>query len=114
MEIPPGFVLLSQITPRLLIPPAAVFWASKWLFGDAIQRWLHILACLLAFPAVVFFNCIVVRYHHQRQAKLKGAVLAPSVPNRWPGGIDGVMELLDNFKHGYMGLFSFCLLADRC
>ena len=105
MDIPPGFVFLAQVVPRLLLLPAAVFWVSKSLFGDAIPQWFQVSAGLLAFPAFVYVNSIVLRYHHQRQAKLRGAVLAPSVTNRWPAGIDRLVEFLDSLKHGYMGLF---------
>ena len=108
MEIPPGFICLAQIIPRLLLVPAAVFLVCNLIFSNAIPQWLQISTCLLAFPAAMYFNCIIVRYYHQRQAKLRGAVLAPSVPTRWPGGIDLIVEIMDSLQHGYMGLSSSC------
>jgi len=108
METPPGFIFLAQIIPRLLLLPAAVFLVNKVFFGDAIPRLVQIAICFVAFPVIVYFNGLVIRHYQQRQAKLRGAVLAPTVPNRWPGGIDRIVELLDNFLHGYIGSFSFC------
>lgn len=106
MEIPPGFICIAQIIPRLLLVPAGVFWVCNLIFSNAIPQWLQISTCLLGFPAVIYFNGIIFRYYYQRQAKLRCAILAPSVPNRWPGGIDLLVELIDSLKHGYMGLSS--------
>ncbi|KAG2139717.1 cytochrome P450 [Suillus clintonianus] len=103
MEIPPGFIFLAQIIPRVVLPPAIAFGASNLLIGNAIPRWLRITACLLVPPAVVYLKVLVVRYSNHRQAKKRGAVLPPIVHNRWPAGIDRLVELLDNIKHGYMG-----------
>jgi len=114
MDIPPGFIFLTQIAPRVLLLPGVAFWASHLVLRNinAIPQWLQISACLLAPHAVVYFNGVVVRYHHQQQAKSRGSVLPPRARNRWPAGIDRLVELLDNFRHGYMGLLLF-LPASR-
>ncbi|KAG1740348.1 cytochrome P450 [Suillus lakei] len=103
MEIPPGFILLAQIIPRVVLPPAVAFGASSLLLDNAIPRWLRISACLLAHPAIVYLKVIITRYSNHRQATKRGAVLPPVVQNHWPAGIDRLVELLDNLKHGYMG-----------
>jgi len=112
MEIPPGFIFLTQIAPRVLLLPGVAFWASGLVLGHAIPQWLQISACFLAPHAVVYLKGVVVQYHHQQQAKSRGSVLPPMARNRWPAGIDRLVEFLDNFRHGYMGLWLF-LPASR-
>ncbi|KAG0698023.1 cytochrome P450 monooxygenase pc-3 [Suillus ampliporus] len=103
MEVPPGFIFLAQIIPRVILLPAVAFGASGFVLGNAIPRWLRISACLLAPHAAVYLKTLVVRYSNQRQAKIRGAVLAPRVQNSWPAGIDILLKLLDDLKRGYMG-----------
>ncbi|KAG1731966.1 cytochrome P450 monooxygenase pc-3 [Suillus paluster] len=103
MEVPPGFIFLTQIIPRAVLLPAVAFGASGLVLGDAIPRWLRISASLLAPHVAVYLKTIVDGYSNQRKAKARGAVLPPRVQNRWPAGIDLLVELLDNLKHGYMG-----------
>ncbi|KAG0700618.1 cytochrome P450 monooxygenase pc-3 [Suillus ampliporus] len=102
MEVPPGFIFLAQIMPRVVLLPAVAFGVSGLVLANVIS-WLQISACLLVPHAVIYLKTIVIQYSNQRQAKTRGAVLPPRVQNRWSAGIGLLVELLHCLKYGYMG-----------
>ncbi|KAG1875454.1 cytochrome P450 [Suillus subalutaceus] len=49
-------------------------------------------------------------YRDRRQAAMRGAVLPPKFPSRWPGSLDTLAALVQDFKTGYMGEF----MGEKC
>ncbi|OJA07921.1 hypothetical protein AZE42_03680 [Rhizopogon vesiculosus] len=106
MELPPGIIYLVSCLPQVLSPPALVYGLDRicdFTFGVSLPEWSRIPAYILSFP--VLFTCTVLatNYHDRRQAALRGAVLPPMFPSTWPGGLDVLAALAQNFKTGYMG-----------
>ncbi|KAH7930329.1 cytochrome P450 [Leucogyrophana mollusca] len=106
MEIPPGIVYLAQTLPRFLLPAALVYCTVRLLqavLGISIPEGLHIPAYLLSLPLAFTTRVLYTEYNDKRQAAAQGAVLAPRVHSRWPGGLDILARSVGNFKNGYMG-----------
>ncbi|OAX41096.1 cytochrome P450 [Rhizopogon vinicolor AM-OR11-026] len=106
MELPPGIIYLISCLPQVLSPPALVYGLDRicdFTFGVSLPEWSQFHAYTLSFP--VLFTCTVLatKYHDRRQAALRGAVLPPMFPSTWPGGLDVLAALAQNFKTGYMG-----------
>jgi hypothetical protein len=105
-QLPPGIVYLISCLPQLLLPPAIVYSLNHicdFAFDLSLPAWLQIPAYVLSFP--VLFTCSVLaeNYRDRRQAVIHGAVLPPKFPSTWPGGLDTLLSLVQNFKTGYMG-----------
>ncbi|KAG1776001.1 cytochrome P450 [Suillus placidus] len=106
MELPPGIVYLISCLPQLLLPPAIVYGLNRicdFAFGVSLPGWSQIPVYVLSFPALFTCNVIAANYRDSRQAAMHGAVLPPKFPSRWPGSLDILAALVQNFKIGYMG-----------
>ncbi|KAG1731965.1 cytochrome P450 [Suillus paluster] len=106
MELPPGIIYLISCLPQLLLPPAIVYGLNRisdFAFGVCLPGWFQIPACLLSFPIVFACSVFVTNHRDRSQAALHGAVLPPMFPSKWPGGLDILAALIQNFKTGYMG-----------
>ncbi|KAG2338542.1 cytochrome P450 [Suillus weaverae] len=113
MELPPGIVYLISCLPQLLLPPAIVYGLNRicdFAFGVSLPGWSQIPVYVLSFPALFTCNVIAANYRDRRQAALHGAVLAPKFPSRWPGSLDILAALVQDFKIGYMG----DLMEEQC
>jgi hypothetical protein len=107
MDLPPGIIYLVSCFPQLLLPPALVYGTNRicdFAFAVSLPEWSRIPTYILSFP--VLFTCSVLaeKYRDRRQAALRGAVLPPMFPSTWPGGLDVLAALVQNFKTGYMGV----------
>ncbi|KIJ61016.1 hypothetical protein HYDPIDRAFT_97522 [Hydnomerulius pinastri MD-312] len=106
MELPPGIVYIISNIPRLLLPPALVYCGIKlWDFGFAatLPKWLYVPLYVLSLPLALTCSVFYADWRDKRQAAFHGAVLAPRVTSRWPGGLDTLATNLQNFRNGYMG-----------
>ncbi|KAG2137150.1 cytochrome P450 [Suillus bovinus] len=109
MELPPGIVYLLSCFPQLLLPPAIVY-ICDLAFGVSLSGWSQIPVYVLSFPALFTCKVLALKYHDRRQAAIHGAVLPPMFPSKWPGSLDLLAALIQNFKFGYMG----DLMAEQC
>ncbi|KAH7930343.1 cytochrome P450 [Leucogyrophana mollusca] len=106
MEIPPGIVYLVQNLPRFLLPAALVYGAnrlSQAVLGTSIPAGLRIPSYLLSLPLAFTLSILYSEYDEKRQATARGAVLVPRAHSKWPGGLDILARLVENFKSGYLG-----------
>jgi len=107
MELPPGIIYIVSCLPRLLFSPAMVYGLNRicdFAFGISLPGWSRIPAYVASFPAVFTFSVLVANYPDRRQAVMHGAVLSPKFPSRWPGSLDVLAALIQDFKIGYMGM----------
>lgn len=108
MNLPPGVIYLIIRLPKLVLPPALVYALNRicdFAFGVSLPPWSRVPTYILSFPILLTCSMIATNYRDRRQAALRGAVLPPMYPSRWPGGLDILAALVQNFKTGYsMGL----------
>lgn len=107
MEIPPGVVFIIVNAPRIALPPAIVFCGiqlSDTLFDTYIPTWLKLFLYVASFPLALACSVIYAGVRDKRQAAANGAILAPRVPSKWPGGLDLLLTSVRNFRGGYMGM----------
>lgn len=112
-QLPPGIVYLISCLPQLLLPPAIVYGLNHicdFVFHVSLPGWSQIPAFVLSFPALFTCSVLAEKFRDRRQAALHGAVLPPMFPSRWPGGLDVLAALIQNFKIGYMG----DLMEEQC
>lgn len=113
MEFPPGIVYLITCLPQLLFPPAIVYGLNRicdFAFGISLPGWSQIPAYVLSFPALFTCGVLAANYRDRRQAAMRGAVLPSKFPSRWPGSLDLLAAMVQNFKIGYMGE----LMEEKC
>jgi hypothetical protein len=106
-SLPPGIIYLVSCLPQFLLPPALVYGLNRicdFAFGVSLPEWFKIPAYTLSFPVLFTCSMFATNYHDRRQAALRGAVLPPMFPSKWPGGLDILAELVQNFKTGHMGM----------
>lgn len=106
VQLPPGLIALARVLPRLLSAPAVVYASIriyKAVLGKPAARSLQILAYLLSLPLAFAAKVVYVRINNQRQAALRGAVMAPSIKSNWPAALDKLSTLLWNYRNGYLG-----------
>ncbi|KAG9317011.1 cytochrome P450 [Chiua virens] len=106
MELPPGIVFIVANAPRIVLLPALTLCGIKFLetfHSVSIPIWLQLCLCVASFPLVFAYSVVYADYRNQRDAATNGAVLAPLVPSKWPGGLDLLFSSLNDFKNGYLG-----------
>ncbi|KAH7888187.1 cytochrome P450 [Phlebopus sp. FC_14] len=106
MELPPGIVYLAYNLHRILLPPAVTYAGVRvcsLIFDSSVPRWLQIVLYLLSLPLALTCNVFYTELRDRRQAALQGAVLAPRVASKWPGGLDTLRSLRDVRNSNYMG-----------
>ncbi|KAF8665619.1 hypothetical protein AX16_000075 [Volvariella volvacea WC 439] len=106
INIPPGFYWCLTQLPSLILPPTLVLLANKIaasFWGTAIPLWALIVALFLSFPAVLFVQVQYSDWVNRREAARLGAVIAPHVPSKLPGGVSFLLESIKNYKTGYPG-----------
>lgn len=108
MQLPPGLVALVRLLPRLFFAPATVYiglQAYKALLGESAPQWLRVPAYLLSIPATFAASILYTRISQRRQAARRGAVIPQTINYRWPGALDKLSALVQNFSDGYQGKF---------
>jgi len=110
MPLPPGPVYLLQNLPSVVLLPSLVLVTVKLLpqFGFfPLPAWIAGLACLLSFPLSIFVQVQYRDILDRRAAASHGAVMPPTVSDKWPGGLTLLARTLDNLKNGYPGMQVF-------
>lgn len=112
MNLPPGIIYLSKLSPGLFAPPLATFllkWLSETYLGFHVPRTVFAPLCLLSFPLVFVVKVQYSLYSDRRAAAAHGAVLPPTLPSSI-GGIDLVLASMRNLATNYPGEFQLLLL----
>jgi hypothetical protein len=71
--------------------------------GVNVPLWAIISSSAVAFPVLFFAQCQFNTWKNQRKARSLGGRLVPTVPAKWPAGIDLIVDSINVFKTGYTG-----------
>jgi len=115
MELPPGIVFITANAPRIVLPPVLALCGIKLLdtlFNVYIPFWLQVPFYVASFPLALACRSMYADLRDRRQAAMNGAILAPRVPTRWPGGLDLLLRSVRNARSGYMGMHNFVRWSD--
>lgn len=74
--------------------------------GTNVPLWVILSSSVVTFPALFLVQSQLDYWRNQRKARSLGGRLVPTVPTRWPGGIELVTTMLNVFKTGYLGELS--------
>ena len=74
--------------------------------GANVPLWVIVSSSIAALPALFLAQYQHEYWRNQRKARSLGARLVPTVPTRWPGGIDLLANIIKVFKTGYIGELS--------
>ncbi|KAI6119962.1 cytochrome P450 [Pisolithus croceorrhizus] len=102
--IPPGFVYIATQLPRLVRVLALAYASTRlWelVFGKPAPHWLRVSAYLLPVPLAFTCNVLYTCLRDKREAARRGAVLAPRLKSRWPGGFDTLLSLVRGLQNGH-------------
>ena len=105
---PPCIKLIVTNVPRIFFPPALAFSGIKLcdlLFDLCTPHWLYISLSLASLPFALACSVLYMDLRDSHQAALNGAFLAPSVPSKWPGGLDLLIASLRNASGRYLGMY---------
>ena len=106
MELPPGIAYIAANAHRVVLPPAIAFYGINLystFFNVSMPIWLQLPLCLLSLQLALSSSTLYANFRDQRQAAMNGAILAPRVPSKWPGGLDILLPNVRNFRRGYLG-----------
>ncbi|KAI6099100.1 cytochrome P450 [Pisolithus sp. B1] len=104
--IPPGFAYIATQLPRLVRVLALAYASTRvWelVFGKPAPHWLRVSAYLLPVPLALTCNVLYTCLRDKREAARRGAVLAPRLKSRWPGGFDTLLSVVRGFRNGHIG-----------
>ncbi|KIK16479.1 hypothetical protein PISMIDRAFT_113306 [Pisolithus microcarpus 441] len=104
--IPPGFIYIAGRLSRLVRLLALAYAGSTvWeiVFGKPAPAWLRVSAYLLPIPLGLTCDVLYTYLRDRREAARRGAVLAPRVKSRWPGGFDTLLSVARGFRKGPIG-----------
>ena len=71
--------------------------------GANVPLWVIVSSSVAALPALFLAQRQLEYWRNQRKARSLGARLVPTVPTRWPGGVDLLATIIKVFKAGYIG-----------
>ncbi|KAF8998685.1 cytochrome P450 [Cyathus striatus] len=108
MQLSPGLSFLAKILPLYFITSA-----STHFFSDAIRvryiynlpSWAIILFSAISQPLFIMARGYYSDYSDRRKAVALGAVMIPTVEEKWPVTINTAKILVNNLKDGYPGEF---------
>ncbi|KAI6122911.1 cytochrome P450 [Pisolithus croceorrhizus] len=109
--IPPGFVYISGwLSPLVRLLAFSYSSTRVWelVFGKPAPFWLQISAYLLPAPLMVTCNILYTYLRNKREAARRGAVLIPQAKSRWPGGLDILLAVAQDFRRGYTAFDQYC------
>ena len=73
------------------------------MLGIDLPLWIIVLSPIIVLPAVFYARSELHYWKCKRKAESLGARLAPTVPFKWPAGIDLIVAISNVFKNGYLG-----------
>ncbi|KAI6119970.1 cytochrome P450 [Pisolithus croceorrhizus] len=109
--IPPGFAYIAGRLPRLVCLLAFAYASSRvWelVFGKPAPCWLRASAYLLPIPLALTCSVLYTYLRDKREAARRGAVLAPQLKSRWPGGLDIIFAGAQRIHKGHIVLDQYC------
>lgn len=95
----------------LALPPTSVIVVFRLVASHhadiGIPLWLVVLTAGISTPVTFAFRVFWTQLRIRREAASMGAVLPPVCPGNYPGKIDTLIKLMDEFNNGYPGTFPF-------
>ena len=67
----------------------------------------------VALPVLFLVKCQFDTWKNQRKARSLGGRLVPTVPTKWPAGVDLIVTMMNVFKTGYIGGLELTRTAVR-
>ncbi|KAI6035665.1 cytochrome P450 [Pisolithus orientalis] len=104
--IPPGFIYIARQLHRLVRPLALAYTGLRiWtvLFEEPAPHWLRVSAYLFSIPIVAACSVLYTYLRDRREAARRGAALAPRVKSLWPGGLDIILSITQDFRDAHIG-----------
>ncbi|KIM42749.1 hypothetical protein M413DRAFT_123126 [Hebeloma cylindrosporum] len=105
-DLPPGLLYLIQSSPRILSPPALTYGIARFVganYGIYISTWWLVLAMVMSLPVALMCSVLREEVSIRLEASKRGAVLPPRFRDPYPGGTQGLVSGLRQFKKGYPG-----------
>ena len=106
-KLPPGpsFILRRLFSWEAISYSGFVYFlrAGTKRAGANVPLWVIISSSVVALPALFLAQSQLDYWKNQRKARSLGARLVPTIPTKWPAGIDLVVALIRVFKTGYLG-----------
>jgi len=106
-ELPPGpsFILRRLFSWKVVCYSSFIYFlqVGTRMVGANVPLWMIVSSSIAALPALLLAQCQLEYWMNQRKARSLGARLVPTVPTRWPGGIDLIATIINVFKTGYIG-----------
>ncbi|KAJ7056650.1 cytochrome P450 [Mycena amicta] len=102
MLFPPGLLFLA----RALVPAILALCLLQFIFtwvGLTMSIWATAALCVVSLSILAIVWPRALALYYELQARRLGARLAPYVKGRWPGNIDVLSALLEDFESGYLG-----------
>lgn len=104
--LPPGVPFLSTLVLKLVLPVFALKYTyalADWLSLVHAPQYIRILSYLAVNPAIVILRRQWHDHWNSREARRRGAVLAPLWEGRTIGSIDLIKQFVDSFNNDYIG-----------
>ena len=117
LRLPPGpaFILRQLFSWEFVSYAASVYLVrvGNEALGLGVPGW-GILSCSILAPPCIFLVHAQYRYWRDgRKATSLGARLVPTVPTRFPGGIDLITTWVEAFRTGYIGEYTYPHIVPR-
>ena len=109
--------VLLRLSFGISFPPLVVLTLFRLLsafFNVQVPLWIVISSALLSTPVTIVGRGHLSQLRYRRAAAAAGAVLPPIFQGKWPGNVDIIMALLDNFHNRYPGNLVFVVLTLHC
>ncbi|KAL0949003.1 hypothetical protein HGRIS_009102 [Hohenbuehelia grisea] len=108
MAVPPIISYAFRRVPRLLAPLALVYATQRILqsqnpqLASQVSTLTWVVAYIVSLPLALTLSVFYGDWRDAKEARKHGAVLAPQVYDKWPGGLTMLGDLIENFKFGYL------------
>jgi hypothetical protein len=102
----PGVVFLIQVLPFFLVPVFSAVALQRILVlldVSTLPIWVYMVILVISVPSYVAFRVRHRTLSDLRDADAMGARLVPPVRGKLIGNIDIIPQMINSFKHGYIG-----------
>lgn len=93
--------ILLRFFLNLAVPPAVAIFSLQSLYH--VSPWALLFVAILSIPLAFVIRVQWTLFRDKRAAAALGATLAPTPPGKWPGNLDILVKLVQQFKGGYPG-----------